>query len=151
MQEINPWVVLNDAIFGGLSGMLAVSGLSAFWMAPLNASLSAMQILINAGITGEEINPNEILFTGLLTFGISFIPMPSIDAKTLSKTYASTKLRLLSKSKLEYIKGMIEFFEIPALIALVYAASTPAFSFITSQGAKYWEEFFYGTGKYDLP
>ena len=150
-EEINPWVVLNDAIFGGISGILSVSGWPVFFVAPLNAWLSTMQILINAGITGEEINPNEILFTGLLTFGISFIPMPSIDAKTLSKTYASAKLRLLSKSKLEYIKGMIEFFENPALIALVYAASTPAFSFITSQGAKYWEEFFYGTGKYDLP
>ena len=150
-QGINPWVVLNDAIFGGLSGMLAVSGLHAFWMAPLNAWLNTMQILINARITGEELNPNEILFTGILTYAISFIPLPSVSAKRVSETYKLTKYRLSSKSKMEFFVGMVKFFKYPAIVASIYAISTPVFSLATSFGAEYIEEFLYGTGKYDIP
>ena len=152
-KEINPWVVLNDAIFGGISGMLAVSGISSFWLAPLNSTLGSLQMIINAGIKGENINPTEIITTAIMNYAFTFIPMPELNARKMSEIITLSKAKRLTSVKYKSYYGNVikNQYKIARTAAGAYAVSTPTFSFMTSMTSNYMEAYLYGTRKHIIP
>ena len=52
-NSINYGLVINDAIFGGISGALAVSGLGMLGSALAGSVLNGLQLLVESAITGR--------------------------------------------------------------------------------------------------
>ena len=67
---INGWEVLSDALFGGITGLLAVSGLGAIGLFFMQGLVSVANTTVNGLIDGE-INPVSIIFSFIVggTFG----------------------------------------------------------------------------------
>ena len=86
-NEVNPWLVLSDTIFGGVSGLLAASGIGTIGSAFLGATLSAVQLATTSAITGEEITAIDLMVTVSLGFVGGLIPKTGINAKQVSGKY----------------------------------------------------------------
>ena len=84
VEAVNPWLVFSDAMFGGVSGLLAASGIGALGSAFLGASLSALQLAISSAITGKEITAVDFWVTISFGFIGGFIPKTGINAKQVS-------------------------------------------------------------------
>lgn len=80
-NDINYGLVINDAIFGGISGALAVSGLGMFGSALSGGVLNGLQLLIESAIVGRQISSTEAwLSMGVGVLG-GFIPSSGFNAK----------------------------------------------------------------------
>ena len=87
LSEVNPWLVLSDAIFGGISGVLAASGIGGLSAALLSSSLDMLQVIVNSAITGEDISAIEVAIAGVIGFASSYIPETGINAKSVSSKH----------------------------------------------------------------
>ncbi len=83
-KEINPWLVFSDAMFGGISGIIAASGISALGSAFLGASLSSLQLAVTSGISGEKITAIDYLLATTFGFVGGFIPKAGFNAKQVA-------------------------------------------------------------------
>ena len=98
-KEINPWLILSDALFGGVNGLLAVSGIGILGSAFLGASLNALQLATNAAITGDRISEVDFLVT--ISMGIlgAFIPNTSISVRKVSQQHKLFKTHIKNAVK----------------------------------------------------
>ena len=98
--NINYGLVINDAIFGGISGALAVSGLGMLGSAFTGGLLNGFQLLIESAITGQQINSTEAWISMGLGFAGGFIPS-GFNARNLSGIWrtSATKLATAQSAK----------------------------------------------------
>lgn len=83
-DNINYGLVINDAIFGGISGAIAVSGLGMIGSAFTGGLLNGLQLLVESAITGQQISSAEAWISMGLGFAGGFIPSTGFNAKHLS-------------------------------------------------------------------
>ena len=93
-KEINPWLVFSDAMFGGVSGLLAASGIGALGSAFLGATLNGLQVVITSAIEKREIDSVEFLTSVVIGFAGGFIPKTGINAKQVSGKLGVIKMHL---------------------------------------------------------
>lgn len=93
-NDINYGLVINDAIFGGISGALAVSGLGMFGSALSGGVLNGLQLLIESAIVGRQISSTEAwLSMGVGVLG-GFIPSSGFNAKNLNGIWKTSTAKL---------------------------------------------------------
>ena len=108
-KTVNWGLVLSDAIFGGIDGLLAASGFGILTSAFLGASLNMLQTAASSAILGENITTVDVFTSLVLGAGGAFIPNAGINAKQISgkwSTFArqinnavSTQRKLLYKAR----------------------------------------------------
>ena len=149
-SRINPWLVVSDAVFGGLNGLLAASGLGALASAFLGASLGGLQAVISSAIKGETINMTDVLIAAAFGFVGGFIPKTGINAKQVAgkgKTIVwHIKNAVSDRRKMMYLRKGKELILDTATRAGFYVVSTV----VSSIGAGYASpknigEYSYGT------
>ncbi|MCU0104547.1 RHS repeat-associated core domain-containing protein [Acholeplasma vituli] len=93
-NSIDYGLVMNDAIFGGISGALAVSGLGMFGSAISGGLLNGIQLLVESAITGRSISSAEAWLSIGLGFSGRFIPSSGFNAKNLSGVWKTSSSKL---------------------------------------------------------
>ena len=94
VKDVNPWLVFSDAMFGGVSGLLAASGIGAWGSAFLSASLSGIQLAVNSAIEGERITALDFWVTTGFAFIGGFIPKAGINAKQMSGKWGTFSMHI---------------------------------------------------------
>ena len=149
-EEINPWLVFSDAMFGGVSGLLAASGIGALGSAFLGASLSALQLAVSSAITGEEITAVDFIVTVSFGFIGGFIPKTGINAKQVSGKWGAIKMHL-SNAVADRRKIMYELKKVELIKQVVgragnYIASNIASTITTDVFSNNMGVYYYGYG-----
>ena len=148
IDEVNPWLVVSDAIFGGVNGLLAVSGASTLASALLSATVSNLQLIATSAISGEDISNFDILIATVLGFAGAFIPKTGINSKQVSGKMATFAWHLNnavgSKRRLMYTIKRSELIKDVVISGVNYVASTIGISVISDYLNKNKERYYYG-------
>lgn len=104
-KNINWWTVLSDTLFGGISGILAVSGLGATGLFFTQGLVSSLNTLTNGLIEGE-VNPVEIVFSFFIGGGLGMI-----GGKTNIKRIDQIEKSLLKVFKRDLSKSISQGFK----------------------------------------
>ena len=94
INSINPWLVVSDTIFGGISGLLASSGIGTLMSAFLGASLGGLQEVVSSIIEGEEINKFDVLVATAIGFIGAFILKAGVNAKQVSGKWSVINMNI---------------------------------------------------------
>jgi hypothetical protein len=99
--DISYGLVINDAIFGGISGALAASGLGLFGSAISGGLLNGLQLIVESAITGRSISSAEAWLSIGIGFAGGLIPSNGFNAKNLSGIWetSATKLATAQSAK----------------------------------------------------
>ena len=148
INGINPWLVFSDAMFGGVSGLLAASGIGALGSAYLGATLSAIQLAVNSAITGEEITMVDFLVTTAFGFIGGFIPKAGINAKQVSGKFDIFKMHIKnavgSRRFNMYSQKLSKLTLEVALCGVNYIVSTVVASIAMEHISNNMERYYYG-------
>lgn len=100
-NSINYGLVINDAIFGGISGALAVSGLGMLGSALTGSVLNGLQLLVESVITGRQISSMEAWTSMGIGFLGGFIPSSGFNAKNLSGVWNTSTAKLITAQSIK--------------------------------------------------
>ena len=150
VEAVNPWLVFSDAMFGGVSGLLAVSGIGALGSAFLGASLNSLQLAVNSAISGDNVTAVDFLVTVTVGFVGGFIPKAGINAKQVSEKLNVFKMNIANAVR-DRRRNMYELKKVELLTQVAgrarnYIASTIASSKITDIFSNNIGVYYYGYG-----
>ena len=103
LRKINWGVVICDALYGGVSGALAVSGMGMFASCITGAALNGLQYLTTAAISGDEINGSELAISMGLGFLGGLVPKTGVNAFQLNGKYTTAANKLLTAKSIKKI------------------------------------------------
>ena len=95
---VNGWQVLTDALFGGLAGMVAVSGLGAVGLFFVQGLISAGNTVVNSLISGEYITGYDVA-SSFIFGGIIGALGGRTDLRRISQIEGDMRKTLISKLK----------------------------------------------------
>ncbi len=95
---VNGWQVLTDALFGGLAGMVAVSGLGAVGLFFVQGLISAGNTVVNSLISGEYITGYDVA-SSFIFGGIMGALGGRTDLRRISQIEGDMRKTLISKLK----------------------------------------------------
>ena len=148
INKVNPWLIISDAMFGGVNGLLAVSGAGTLTSAFLGTVLNNLQLAATSAISGEEITNFDILSATILGVAGAFISKAGINAKQVSgkwSTFAGHINNAISyQRKLMYTAKRAALKKDVIISGVNYIASNIGTSVVANFMDKNKERYYYG-------
>ena len=134
--SVNGWKVLADAFFGGLSGMLTVSGLGFLGLFVTQGLLSVGNTIVDKFILGETITQYDLASSLVIGGFLGFIN-GKVDIKRISQIEVSMRQTLASKFRKGGLQSVFAAFKDKTrkynqvfVLPTIYSARVDFFNFI---------------------
>ena len=81
-------------MFGGISGVLAASGISTIYSAFLSSAINGLQYAVNANIQGKETYAEDLFVSMAIGFLSGLIPRTGINAREVSGKWNTSSMHI---------------------------------------------------------